>query len=196
MQQSGAESKALALSSNRFEAGWLTTAQYCKSPNCDARPPNVPISLLVIHNISLPPGEFGTGCVEQLFTNCLVPEQHPFFESINHLRVSCHFLIDRVGVVSQFVSVDQRAWHAGLSSFDGVENCNDFSVGIELEGTDEQSYSSQQYRQLTELTHVLMGEYPAITLQRITGHSNIAPGRKTDPGPSFDWRRYLLSLNA
>ncbi len=185
----------MALSDNRFEAGWLTTAQRCESPNCDARPPAVPVSLLVIHNISLPPGEFGTGCVEQLFTNCLVPEQHPFFQTINHLRVSSHFLIDRIGVVTQFVSIAQRAWHAGISCFEGVENCNDFSVGIELEGTDEQPYSAQQYQQLTTLTQNIMQACPAITPQRITGHSDIAPGRKTDPGPSFDWHRYLVSLD-
>lgn len=188
-------SKLVAASDKSFKRGWLTTAQRCESPNCDARPQAVPISLLVIHNISLPPGEFGTGCVEQLFTNCLVPEQHPFFQTINHLRVSSHFLIDRAGAVTQFVSVDQRAWHAGVSSFEGVENCNDFSVGIELEGTDEQPYSLQQYQRLTMLTHDLMRECPAITPHRITGHSAIAPGRKTDPGPSFDWHRYLISLN-
>lgn len=185
----------MALPGKRFDAGWLTTAQRCMSPNCDARPPNVPVSLLVIHNISLPPGEFGTGCVEQLFTNCLVPEQHPYFMTINHLRVSAHFLIDRAGAVTQFVNIDNRAWHAGESCFEGVENCNDFSIGIELEGTDQQPYSTRQYQQLTELSHDLMQECPAITPQRITGHSDIAPGRKTDPGPSFDWHRYLVSLS-
>ncbi len=185
----------MALDVKHFENGWLATAQRCESPNCDARPAAVPVSLLVIHNISLPPGEFGTGCVEQLFTNCLIPEQHPFFMTINHLRVSAHFLIDRSGVVTQFVGIDQRAWHAGVSCFDGVENCNDFSIGIELEGTDEQPYSTRQYQQLTELSHDVMQEFPAITPQRIAGHSDIAPGRKTDPGPSFDWHRYLVLLN-
>lgn len=185
----------MTLSSKRFEGGWLTGTQRCASPNCDARPRDVPVSLLVIHNISLPPGEFGTGCVEQLFTNCLVPEQHPYFMTICHLRVSAHFLIDRSGALTQFVGIDQRAWHAGLSCFEGVENCNDFSVGIELEGTDEQPYSTQQYQQLTQLSRVLIREFPAITPQRIVGHSDIAPGRKTDPGPSFDWHRYLLSLS-
>lgn len=185
----------MTLPDKRFSAGWLTTAQHCVSPNCDERPRDVPVSLLVIHNISLPPGEFGTGCVEQLFTNCLVPEQHPFFLTINHLRVSSHFLIDRNGAVTQFVGIDQRAWHAGVSCFEGIENCNDFSIGIELEGTDEQPYSARQYQQLTELSHDLMQEFPAITPQRIAGHSDIAPGRKTDPGPSFDWHRYLVSLS-
>lgn len=185
----------MALNVKHFEGGWLATAQRCESPNCDARPAAVPVSLLVIHNISLPPGEFGTGCVEQLFTNCLVSEQHPFFQTIDHLRVSSHFLIDRAGVVTQFVSIAQRAWHAGMSCFEGVENCNDFSIGIELEGTDEQPYSAQQYRQLAALTQNIIQACPAITSQRITGHSDIAPGRKTDPGPSFDWHRYLLSLD-
>lgn len=185
----------MAPGSRHFQAGWLAGVQRCVSPNCDARPRDAAVSLLVIHNISLPPGEFGTGCVEQLFTNCLIPEQDPYFLTINHLRVSAHFLIDRRGAVTQFVGVDQRAWHAGVSCFHGVENCNDFSIGIELEGTDEQPYSPQQYQHLTRLSHALMQEFPAITSQRIVGHSDIAPGRKTDPGPSFDWHRYLVSLS-
>lgn len=184
----------MAFPEQRFENGWLSSARRCESPNCDERPSRLPISLLVIHNISLPPGEFGTGCVEQLFTNCLVPEQHPFFPSINDLRVSAHFLIDRSGQVTQFVSIERRAWHAGVSCFRGVDNCNDFSIGIELEGTDETPYSDEQYQRLALLTQALMRQCPAITADRITGHSNIAPGRKTDPGPSFDWHRYLVSL--
>ena len=146
--------------------------------------------LLVIHNISLPPGEFENDCVLQLFTNCLDWSAHPYFEGIRGLEVSSHFLIRRSGELIQFVSCDDRAWHAGQSSYCGRDNCNDFSIGIELEGTDELPYTDAQYARLIELSRDLITAYPGLTEERIAGHSDIAPGRKTDPGPAFDWRRY------
>lgn len=175
--------------------GWCDSARRCPSPNCNARPAGE-VSLLVIHNISLPPGQFGTGEVENLFCNRLDPQAHPYFAGIAHLQVSAHFLIERDGRLTQFVSCNERAWHAGVSCFAGREQCNDFSLGIELEGTDEQPYSAAQYATLQALTRELLRVYPAITAQRICGHSDIAPGRKTDPGPAFDWPRYLDGLAA
>ena len=166
--------------------GWLQGGQRIASPNCDARPADARPELIVIHNISLPPNEFGGDGVVQLFTNQLDPQAHPFYAEIAHLRVSAHFFIRRTGVLYQFVSVDERAWHAGVSAFCGRERCNDFSVGIELEGTDTQPYTEAQYAQLTELLTALCQCYP---IQAITGHEHIAPGRKTDPGPAFDWSR-------
>jgi AmpD protein len=180
-----------------FQAdGWLTGARACPSPNFNARPEGESVSLLVIHNISLPPGEFGGGCVEDFFCNQLDHDRHPFFDEIRGVEVSAHFLIDREGEVTQFVSTDDRAWHAGVSVFEGREGCNDFSVGIELEGTDDQPYTDAQYRTLVGVTKVLRQRYPAIHPHRITGHSDIAPGRKTDPGPGFDWERFRRSLEA
>lgn len=174
--------------------GWCANAHRCPSPNFNARPAGE-VSLLVIHNISLPPGQFGTGQVRALFRNELDPQAHPYFAGIAHLQVSAHFLIERDGSLTQFVSCNERAWHAGVSCFAGREQCNDFSLGIELEGTDEQPYSEAQYATLQALTRGLMHVYPLITPARICGHSDIAPGRKTDPGPAFDWRRYLDSLS-
>lgn len=170
------------------QSGWLQGAEQIASVNFNQRPTDE-ISLLVIHNISLPPGEFGTGMVDALFTNCLPVDAHPFFTEISHLRVSAHFLIERNGHVKQYVSCNERAWHAGVSSFQGRENCNDFSVGIELEGTDDRPFTDNQYSALQQLTAELMRCYPGITQERICGHSDIAPGRKTDPGPFFDWQR-------
>ncbi|MDJ0879454.1 MAG: 1,6-anhydro-N-acetylmuramyl-L-alanine amidase AmpD [Halieaceae bacterium] len=179
----------------KIEAGWLGGAQRCPSPNCNARPDAEEIGLLVIHNISLPPGEYGTGCVQQFFCNDLDCDAHPYFGEIRGMEVSSHLLIERDGAVTQFVSFDERAWHAGVSNFQGRENCNDFSIGIELEGCDTEAYTDAQYEALAAITRELMRAYPAITRDRITGHSDIAPGRKTDPGPAFDWPRFLAMLD-
>lgn len=175
------------------DTGWCQGVRHCPSPNCNARPEGE-ISLLVIHNISLPPGEFGTGQVQALFENRLCADAHPYFATIASLRVSAHFLIERDGAVTQFVSCRDRAWHAGVSSFAGRAQCNDFSLGIELEGTDDRPFEAAQYRALIELVRQLQAGYPAITAARICGHSDIAPGRKTDPGPAFDWPRLRAAL--
>lgn len=174
--------------------GWLDGAERVPSPNCDQRPAGDEVSLLVIHNISLPPGEFGSGCVERFFCNQLDHTAHPFFKEISGLQVSSHFFIDRTGRLVQLVSTEARAWHAGVSCFDARERCNDYSIGVELEGTDNQSYTDEQYVTLASLTDALIRRYPAITAQRIAGHSDIAPGRKTDPGAAFDWSRYRHSI--
>ncbi|WP_272517982.1 1,6-anhydro-N-acetylmuramyl-L-alanine amidase AmpD [Providencia sp. PROV221] len=164
------------------------------SPHHDERPSNTIPSLLVIHNISLPPGQFGGPYINQLFTGTLNPDEHPFFNEIRHLRVSAHCLIRRDGAIIQYVPFHLRAWHAGQSSYQGQEKCNDFSIGIELEGTDFEPFTEEQYQSLTYLTNLLILEYPLIK-NNITGHSNIAPGRKTDPGPFFDWGYYKNKLN-
>lgn len=166
---------------------WLDAARRVESPNHDARPDPEDISLLVIHNISLPPGEFGGPWIERLFCNRLEADAHPYFREIAHLRVSAHLLIRRDGELIQFVPFTRRAWHAGVSCFGGREACNDYSIGIELEGTDEQPYSGAQYQRLAEVIPVLQAAWPAITPARIVGHCDVAPGRKTDPGPAFDW---------
>ncbi|KHO64406.1 1,6-anhydro-N-acetylmuramyl-L-alanine amidase AmpD [Pseudomonas flexibilis] len=173
--------------------GWVSGIRHCPSPNYNQRP-HGEVSLLVIHNISLPPGQFGTGKVQAFFGNQLVVDEHPYFAEICHLQVSAHFLIERDGAVTQFVSCLDRAWHAGVSQFQGRDNCNDFSLGIELEGTDEQPYTDHQYQALIELTERLRQAWPAITVERICGHCDIAPGRKTDPGPAFDWARLRAAL--
>ncbi|WP_373185192.1 1,6-anhydro-N-acetylmuramyl-L-alanine amidase AmpD [Halopseudomonas sp.] len=178
----------------RIEDGWVSGVQTCPSPHCNSRPPAASISLLVIHNISLPPGQYGGGFVQEFFTGTLDPHAHPYFAEIASLRVSAHFLIERHGEITQFVSCLQRAWHAGASCFGGCTDCNDFSIGIELEGTDTQPYSDAQYHSLVLLTQGLQAAYPEITSRRITGHEFIAPQRKTDPGPAFDWQRYLAGL--
>ncbi|KXU39046.1 N-acetyl-anhydromuranmyl-L-alanine amidase [Ventosimonas gracilis] len=171
------------------KTGWCQGASHCPSKHYNARPDGE-ISLLVIHNISLPPGQFGTGKVQQFFCQKLNAHEHPYFAEIADLRVSAHFLIERDGKVTQFVSCLQRAWHAGKSSFNGRENCNDFSIGIELEGTDDAPFSAAQYLALAQLSLELQAAWPAITEGRICGHSDIAPGRKTDPGPCFDWAQF------
>ena len=173
--------------------GWCHGVRHCPSPNFNVRPQGE-ISLLVIHNISLPPGQFGTGCVQRFFQNGLGCDEHPFFATIADLQVSAHFLIERDGAITQFVSCLDRAWHAGVSCFEGRENCNDFSLGIELEGTDELPYSDAQYDALSALTRQLLAHYPGLDAQRICGHCDIAPQRKTDPGPAFDWVRYRQEL--
>ena len=165
------------------------------SPHCDCRPPSAPINLIVIHGISLPPGEFGSEAIIQFFCGKLDTASHPAFADIAQLRVSAHLLIRRTGEVIQFVPFDTRAWHAGVSSFQGQSGCNDFSIGIELEGTDERAYEDQQYQQLREVIDLLRQAYPAITPERIVGHVDIAPGRKTDPGPAFNWA-YLRGMLA
>lgn len=161
------------------------------SPNQDERPPGVEISLVVLHAISLPPGAFGGDAIERLFTNRLDPAAHPYFESIAHLRVSSHFLVRRDGALVRFVPVQRRAWHAGASSWRGRGRCNDFSVGIELEGADDVPFEDAQYAALAALVLRLRAGLP---LRAIAAHSEIAPGRKTDPGPRFDWQRLLLDL--
>ncbi|HVL37098.1 MAG TPA: 1,6-anhydro-N-acetylmuramyl-L-alanine amidase AmpD [Burkholderiales bacterium] len=161
------------------------------SPNCDARPPGAEITLVVVHSISLPPGQFGGDAIERLFTNRLDPEQHPSFREIAALRVSSHYLVRRDGELVQFVPVERRAWHAGESCWRGRSRCNDFSVGIELEGTDQDPFAPAQYRRLGLLVAGLRRRLP---LRAIAAHSDIAPGRKSDPGARFDWRRVLLDL--
>jgi AmpD protein len=174
--------------------GWCKTARRCPSPNFNARPAGVCIDLLVIHGISLPAGHYGGPFIEALFLNQLDPHAHVSFTSLGDLRVSAHFLIRRDGALVQFVSTQDRAWHAGVSSFEGRGGCNDFSIGIELEGCDDEPYTSLQYERLIELTRVLCATYPEITPQRIVGHCDIAPGRKTDPGARFDWSGYQAGL--
>lgn len=173
----------------------LPQAEYHPSENWDDRPTAACVDLLVIHSISLPPGEFGGPWIEDLFLNRLDPEVHPYFRQIDRLRVSSHLLIRRDGQLIQYVPLNRRAWHAGVSSFCGRESCNDFSIGIELEGSDEHPFTDAQYVTLTEATDAILAHYPAITRERIKGHADIAPGRKTDPGPGFDWPRYLASLS-
>lgn len=174
--------------------GWLASARQCPSPNHNERPEDVRISLLVIHNISLPPEQYGTGYIESFFCNQLPRQDHPYFETIADLRVSAHLLIDREGEVIQFVPLDRRAWHAGASEFQGRPECNDFSIGIELEGSDHCPYTPAQYERLAAVTGLLLSCYPDLTPERIVGHSDIAPGRKTDPGPAFDWAHYRSLL--
>ncbi len=169
----------------------MTRARQAPSPNHDARPGGAKVSLLVIHGISLPPGHFRGGAIERLFANRLDHNAHETYAALRGLRVSAHFLIRRGGALLQFVACDRRAWHAGVSSWGGQRGCNDFSVGIELEGTDIQPYTTSQYRQLTRLTRDLQIRYP---ISDIVGHSDIAPGRKTDPGSAFDWKAYHASL--
>jgi AmpD protein len=174
--------------------GWLQWVEHCPSPNFNLRPDNIDINLLVIHSISLPPGEFGGGYVQQFFQNKLDASVHPYFATIADLTVSAHLFIERGGKITQFVPFDARAWHAGSSSFAGVADCNNYSIGIELEGTDELPYTDAQYHALEKVTRQLMLTYPKLTPERITGHEHIAPGRKTDPGPAFDWPRFRRAL--
>jgi len=175
--------------------GWLAAARHLPSPHCDARP-HGEVSLLVIHNISLPPGEFGGDAVAQLFLGQLDTSAHPAFADLAGLRVSAHLFIDRRGALTQFVSFAERAWHAGRSRHAGRPNCNDFAVGVELEGTDTSGYEDAQMDALAAVCRALLTRYPALAAQRILGHCDIAPGRKTDPGPGFDWRRLRALLGA
>ncbi|MCJ8168488.1 1,6-anhydro-N-acetylmuramyl-L-alanine amidase AmpD [Atopomonas sediminilitoris] len=176
------------------QTGWCNGATVCPSPHFNQRPDPADISLLVIHNISLPPRQFGTGWVPRFFAGQLDPAAHPYFAEIADLRVSAHFFIERDGALTQFVSCNDRAWHAGQSCFAGREACNDYAIGIELEGCDDVAYTEAQYVQLQALTVAIQAAYPAVTAERITGHEHIAPGRKTDPGAAFDWQRYRTAL--
>jgi AmpD protein len=166
--------------------------RFIRSPNHDARPRGTKVTLLVVHSISLPPGEFGGDAIEQLFTNRLDPAAHPYFREVAGLKVSSHFLIRRDGELVQFVPVGRRAWHAGVSSWRGRERCNDFSIGVELEGTDDGPFTDPQYERLARLISSLKKKHP---LRDIAAHSDVAPGRKTDPGPQFDWPRILAALS-
>jgi AmpD protein len=176
----------------------LLDATQVASPNFDSRPAGVGADLIVVHGISMPPGEFGGPWVDRLFTNTLPPDVHPYFAEVQGLRVSSHLLIRRDGSVTQYVPFTDRAWHAGRSSFAGREACNDFSIGIELEGTDTLAYDPAQYRVLADVVAALCAAYPRLSAERLVGHSDIAPGRKTDPGPAFDWQhaRRLIAAAA
>ena len=183
-----------AASATRFaidlrRGGVLESAHQVESPNRDARPPGVVPELIVIHGISLPPGEYGGPWIDLLFTNALPRDAHAYFATIADLRVSSHLLIRRDGELVQYVPFELRAWHAGTSSWQGRDRCNDYSIGIELEGTDDQPYESAQYAVLARVIALLCRAYPALGTDRIVGHSDVAPGRKTDPGPAFDWPR-------
>lgn len=176
--------------------GWWQEAEHLPSPNFSERPQEAKIELLVIHNISLPPGEFGGGYIQQFFLNRLPIEAHPWFRNIDGLKVSAHCLIDREGKTTQFVSFEHKAWHAGESRWGERDNCNTFSIGIELEGSDTIAYTEKQYQSLVRLSRELMSTYPLITEANIVGHEHIAPERKTDPGPAFDWGKYKAMLAA
>jgi AmpD protein len=178
------------------ELGWCQQARHVPSPHYDARPIASDVSLLVVHNISLPPGQFGGDSIEKFFLGQLEPSEHPFYSVIASMKVSAHCLIRRNGEVVQFVSFDDRAWHAGSSSFAGQGRCNDYSIGIELEGTDFVAYENMQYQSLAQLTDALQRRYQLITNERITGHQYIAPLRKTDPGLTFEWAKYRNMLNS
>ena len=169
-----------------WDDGWLVGAQRIDSPNFDDRPEGEAVSLIVVHAISLPPAQFGSDDISRLFTNTLDPQAHPYFQAISAVRVSAHFLIRRDGALLQFVSCRQRAWHAGVSCWNGRSRCNDFSIGVELEGCDELPFDDAQYLQLVVLIESLRTLYPVAA---VVGHADIAPGRKTDPGPCFDWQR-------
>lgn len=173
--------------------GWVEGIRRIDSPNCDEREANAEIGLLVVHCISLPPACYGGDAIERLFTNRLDPAEHPYYEAVAPLRVSAHFVIRRDGSMTQFVPVHKRAWHAGLSSWRARERCNDFSVGVELEGTDAEEFEAAQYRSLAQLVRALRGPLP---LRQFAAHSDVAPGRKTDPGARFDWTRVLRALAA
>lgn len=190
------KSKAKAAGNWRVDRarGRLGAARQIASPNCDERPPGVEPSLIVLHGISLPPGKFGGPWIERLFTNRLPPERHPFFRKIETLKVSSHLVIRRGGTILQFVPFGRRAWHAGRSSYHGREGCNDFSIGIELEGTDRRAYTDAQYRALARAVRALLAAYPSLSAEHIAGHSDVAPGRKSDPGPAFDWPRLRSAL--
>jgi AmpD protein len=179
----------------RIENGELLAARQISSPNCNPRPAQTEIRLVVIHNISLPPSEFGGGYIQLFFLNQLDPALHPYFHSIKALKVSAHLLILRTGEVLQFVNFNQRAWHAGRSSYLGQDECNDYSIGIELEGSDDQAFEQVQYDCLTKVILAIEQAYPK-TKQHVTGHSDIAPQRKTDPGPYFDWALLRAQIKA
>ena len=171
------------------DGAWLTDVCRVLSPNCDDRPEGCEISLIVVHGISLPPGDYGGACINDFFTNRLDADAHPYFAEIKDLKVSSHVLIRRDGQLVQYVPFTARAWHAGKSCYQARDACNDFAIGIELEGLDDERYEGIQYRRLAELIELLRGHFPAIGETDIVGHSDVAPGRKTDPGPGFDWNQ-------
>ncbi|MGR3808792.1 1,6-anhydro-N-acetylmuramyl-L-alanine amidase AmpD [Pasteurella testudinis] len=185
----------MILTPQKISSGWLNPVRKVRSPHFDLRPDIHDISLLVIHYISLPPEQFGGDFIDRFFQGRLDPNAHPYFAEIYQQRVSAHCLINRSGEVTQYVSFADRAWHAGLSCFQGREKCNDFAIGIELEGSDNQPFSDEQYRTLQHLTALIMQTYPQINQERIVGHSDISPGRKIDPGKYFDWQRYLNEIS-
>lgn len=176
--------------------GWLTPCNVLQSPHFDLRPNPQEISLLIIHYISLPPEQFGGHYIDDFFQGKLDYNAHPYFTQLKNMRVSAHCLINRQGEITQYVNFQHRAWHAGVSQFEGREKCNDFSIGIELEGSNEQPFTPKQYHTLTSLTQIIMQNYPLITPERIVGHCDVAPNRKIDPGQYFDWQYYLTSLNS
>ncbi len=176
--------------------GWLRGVRQVRSPNADSRPAGVEIDLIVVHGISLPPGEFGGSAIDDLFCNCLEPTAHPYYRDIAAIRVSSHALIARDGRITQYVPFHKRAWHAGQSSYQGRDACNDFSVGIELEGCDDIAYAEPQYQALAQLVKSLRREYPSLIHAPVVGHEHIAPGRKTDPGPAFNWQRLTAMIGA
>lgn len=178
------------------QSGLISEIQYHPSPNQDERPDVDNIAGIVLHNISLPPGEFGGGWIDDLFLNKLDPKAHPYFETIAELRVSTHLLIRRSGEIIQYVPFQKRAWHAGVSSWDGHERCNDFTIGIEIEGSDDKTFEKRQYQQLADVIQALCDTYPKLTRDKIKGHQEIAPERKTDPGPHFDWQHLAHLLQA
>lgn len=177
-------------------SGLLEQARYVASPNYDQRPPDAVPELIIVHGISLPPDEYGGPWIDRLFTNTLPSDRHPYFAAIAHLKVSSHVLVRRDGEMVQYVPFHLRAWHAGASNYCGRERCNDFSIGVELEGSDELPYEPIQYRQLVAVIAALCRAYPSLSPDRIAGHSEVAPGRKTDPGEAFDWKRLRAMLNA
>lgn len=177
-------------------AGLLPAARQVASPNFDARPAGVECDLIIVHGISLPPGEYGGPWIDRLFTNALPPAAHPYFRQIEGMQVSSHLLIRRDGEIVQYVPFQHRAWHAGASSYCGRERCNDFSIGIELEGVDDAAYEAAQYRELARVILALCAAYPSLSPERIAGHGEVAPGRKTDPGVAFDWPRLRALLRA
>lgn len=177
-------------------SGLMLGAEHIASPNCDSRPPGVEAELIVVHGISLPPGEFGGPWIDRLFTNTLPAQMHPYFAEVGAKRVSSHLVVRRDGALTQYVRFTDRAWHAGKSSYAGREACNDFSIGVELEGTDTIPYEQAQYAALADAVAALCAAYPRLSPARLVGHSDIAPGRKTDPGPAFDWPQARRLIHA
>lgn len=177
-----------------IQQGWLPQAKQISSPHFDSRPNKQDISLLIIHYISLPPEQFGGHYIDDFFQGKLDIQAHPYFAQLENMRVSAHCLINRQGEITQYVNFEDRAWHAGVSQFQGREKCNDYAIGIELEGSNEQPFTAEQYEALIHLTQAIMIAYPRITLDRIVGHCDVSPERKIDPGQYFDWKYYLGSL--
>ncbi|ORU91513.1 MAG: N-acetyl-anhydromuranmyl-L-alanine amidase [Cycloclasticus sp. symbiont of Bathymodiolus heckerae] len=183
-------------SHQHIQNGLLSGAIFKESPNQNGRPDSNDIHLIIVHGISLPPEEFGGSCIDDFFLNQLDPTQHSYFEEIHQLKVSSHLLIRRDGSITQYVPFHHRAWHAGVSCHNGKENCNDFSIGIELEGADHILYTEEQYLELSRCCDSLIEHYPALSKEAIVGHCDIAPGRKTDPGESFDWTKFRSLLSS